>query len=137
MPFHFKKNMLKWKYLYYKSIAIERKLLKEALKCEEDVQLLEDVIVKDNENLMRVHMYVDDMSCKMVEHLIKKIWSDFELSMVGDVTYFPNFQVNQMKDYTFNSQSIYAISSCTKFCGVTKCSKISSKMVMKMSTSMC
>lgn len=34
--------------------------------------------------------------------------------MVGYVTYFPDFQVKQMKDYTFDSQSIYVGSSCAQ-----------------------
>lgn len=39
--------------------------------------------------------------------------SDFELSMLGDVTCFPGFQVKQMKDYNFDFQDIYARSSYT------------------------
>lgn len=62
---------------------------------------MEDAIMKYNENILTVHIY--DMSDKMVEHFVQQISSEFELSMVGDVTYFPYIQVKKMKDYTFDS----------------------------------
>lgn len=69
--FHYEESMLKWKYFYHKRITLERKLSKEALSFEEVVQLLEDVIVKDNENIMRLHMYVYDILDKTVEHFFQ------------------------------------------------------------------
>lgn len=78
MYFHYEESVLKWKYLYHKWIALERKLSKETLTCEEVFQLLEDIIVKGNENLMRTHVYVDDMTNKMVEHVVHQM----QLSMV-------------------------------------------------------
>lgn len=113
MSFHCEESVMKWKYLYHKRMTLETKLSKEDLTFEEVVKLLEVVIVNYNENLRIVHINVDDMSDKMVEHFVQKMQSKFELSMVGDVTYFLDFKVKQMKDYTFDSQSIYAGSSCT------------------------
>lgn len=40
--------------------------------------------------------------------------SDFELNMVGDIAYFPDFQVKIRKDYTYDYQGIYIGSSCTQ-----------------------
>ena len=85
MSFHFKGSELKWKYLCHKRITLERKLSKEALTFEEVVQLMKDVIVKNNENIMIFHIYVDDMLDKMVEHFVQQMQSEIELSMVMNV----------------------------------------------------
>lgn len=61
---------------------------------------------------MIVHLC--NMSDKMMGHFVQQMKSDFEFSIVGDVTYFLDFQVKQMKDYTFDSQSIYVGSSFTQ-----------------------
>lgn len=61
MSFHYKKSVLKWKDVYHKRIALERKLPKEALTFEEVVEILEYVIVKDNGILTIVQSYV--MTC--------------------------------------------------------------------------
>lgn len=84
-----------------------------------DINNMEGVNMEDNENLIIVHIYVEDnvlcrMSVKMLEHFVQQIQSNFELRMVGGVTYFPDFQVKQMKDYTFDSQGLYAGSGCTQ-----------------------
>lgn len=50
----------------------------------------------------------------MLEHFAQQRKVEFELSTVGKVIYFPNFQVKQMNDCTLNSQSIYAGSSFTQ-----------------------
>lgn len=68
--------------------------------------------MKVNKNIMIFH--ICDMSNNTVDHFVQQMLSGFELSMVVDVTYFPDFQVKQMKDYTFDSQSIYVGSSCTQ-----------------------
>lgn len=49
------------------------KLSKEALTLEDVIELFEDVIVKDNKNLMIVHIYVENIvlcriSSKKLEH---------------------------------------------------------------------
>lgn len=48
-------------------------------------------------------VHICDMSNKMVEHFAQQMQFEFELSMVGVVTHFPDFQVKQMKDYNFDS----------------------------------
>lgn len=65
---------------------------------------------------MIVQTYVDDimfevMSRKMVEHQV-----EFEMRLVGELTYFLGFQVKQMKEGIFFSQSKYAKNIVTKFC---------------------
>lgn len=77
-----------------------------------DINNMENVKLEDNENLNRVHMNVDDMSDKMVEHVVHQM--QFELSMVKDISCLPNFQVKQMKDYNCNCQGVLASSSCTQ-----------------------
>lgn len=59
--FHYEESVLNWKDVYHKRIDFERELLKKALTIEEVVELLEDVIVKDNEIPMIIQIYVDDM----------------------------------------------------------------------------
>lgn len=39
----------------------------------------------------------------MLEYFAQQRKAEIELSMVGDVTYFPDFQVKQMNDCTFDS----------------------------------
>lgn len=38
------------------------------------------------------------MSVKMLKHYVQNTRSEFELSMVGDVTYFPDFKVKLMNE---------------------------------------
>lgn len=46
---------------------------RKALTFEEDAQLLEEVIMKDNENLERSLMCVDVLSDNMVEHVVHQM----------------------------------------------------------------
>lgn len=60
-------------------------LSKETLTLQEAFKLREDVIVKDNENLMIVHIYVEDivlcsMSSKMLEHFAQQRKAEFKLT---------------------------------------------------------
>lgn len=48
------------------------------------------------------------MSSKIVEHFVQKMQTEFEMSLVGELTYFLGFQVKPMKDEIFVSQSKYA-----------------------------
>jgi hypothetical protein len=62
----------------------------------------------DNGRLMIAHIYVDDivfsgMSSKMVQHFIHQMQSEFEMSLVGKLTYFLGLQVKQMEDKIFIS----------------------------------
>lgn len=77
-------------------------------------------IRKQEGNLVVAQIYVDDiffggMSAKMVEVFVSQMQSRFEMSLVGELTYFMGFQVKQLKDDTFISQSKYAKSIVNKF----------------------
>ncbi|XP_050888121.1 uncharacterized mitochondrial protein AtMg00810-like [Lathyrus oleraceus] len=67
-----------------------------------DVNNMKGVIMKDNENLMIVQIYVDDIV-------------EFEMSMVCKLTYFLGFPVKQMNDGIFISQSKYARNIMKKY----------------------
>jgi len=70
--------------------------------------------------MMITHIYVDDivfggMSNKMVQHFVQQMQSEFEMSLLGELTYFLGLQVKQMKDTIFISQSKYAKNIVKKF----------------------
>jgi len=44
----------------------------------------------------------------MVQHFVQEMQSEFEMSLVGELTYFLGLQVKQMEDTIFISQSKYA-----------------------------
>ena len=57
---------------------------------------------------MIAQIYVDDimfggMSYQMVQHFVKQMQSEFEMSLVGELTYFLGLQVKQMDDSIFIS----------------------------------
>lgn len=61
-----------------------------------DTNNMEGFNVEDNTNLMIVHNYVEDnflcrILVKMLENFFQQMQSEFELSMVRGVTYFPDF----------------------------------------------
>ncbi|KAK2428549.1 putative mitochondrial protein [Trifolium repens] len=65
-------------------------------------------------------IYVDDivfggMSNTMVQHFVRKMQSEFEMSLVGELTYFLGLQIKQMEDTIFISQSKYARNIIKKF----------------------
>ncbi|KAK2383145.1 putative mitochondrial protein [Trifolium repens] len=65
-------------------------------------------------------IYVDDivfggMSDTMVQHFVKQMQSEFEMSLVGELTYFLGLQIKQMEDTIFISQSKYARNIVKKF----------------------
>ena len=69
---------------------------------------------------MIAHIYVDDivfgeMSNEMVQHFVKQMQSEFEMSLVGELTYFLGLQVKQMEDSIFLSQRKYAKNIVKKF----------------------
>jgi hypothetical protein len=43
----------------------------------------------------------------MVQHFVKQMQSEFEMSLVGELTYFLGLQIKQMEDSIFISQSKY------------------------------
>ena len=70
--------------------------------------------------LMIAQIYVDDivfggMSDQMVQHFVKQMQSEFEMSLVGELTFFLGLQVRQMEDSIFISQSKYANNIVKKF----------------------
>ncbi|WJX69187.1 hypothetical protein P8452_53469 [Trifolium repens] len=67
-----------------------------------------------------VQIYVDDivfggMSNTMVQHFVQQMQSEFEMSLVGELTYFLGLQIKQMEDTIFISQSKYARNIVKKF----------------------
>ncbi|KAK2417316.1 putative mitochondrial protein [Trifolium repens] len=65
-------------------------------------------------------IYVDDivfggMSNAMVQHFVQQMQSEFEMSLVGELTYFLGLQIKQMDDTIFISQSKYARNVIKKF----------------------
>ncbi|XP_050919028.1 uncharacterized mitochondrial protein AtMg00810-like [Lathyrus oleraceus] len=69
---------------------------------------------------MIVQIYVDDivfggMSNQMVQHFVRQMQSEFEMSLVGELTYFLGLQVKQMDETIFISQSNYAKNIVKKF----------------------
>ncbi|KAK2363075.1 hypothetical protein QL285_088089 [Trifolium repens] len=65
-------------------------------------------------------IYVDDivfggMSDPMVKMFVNQMQSEFEMSLVGELTYFLGLQVKQMEDTIFISQSKYAKNIVKKF----------------------
>jgi len=69
---------------------------------------------------MIAHIYVDDivfgdMSNKMVQHFIQQMQFEFEMSLVGELTYFLGLLVKQMEDTIFISQRKYAKNIVKKF----------------------
>ena len=77
-------------------------------------------VKQDAENLMIAQIYVDDivfggMSNEMLRHFVQQMQSEFEMSLVGELTYFLGLQVKQMEDSIFLSQSKYAKNIVKKF----------------------
>jgi hypothetical protein len=70
--------------------------------------------------LMVAQIYMDDimfsgMSDQMVEHFVKQMQFEFEMSLVGELAYFLGLQVKQMEDSIFLSQRKYAKNIVKKF----------------------
>jgi len=69
---------------------------------------------------MIAQIYVDDivfggMSNQMVQHFVCQMQSEFEMRLVGELTYFLGLLVNQMENTIFISQSNYAKNIVKKF----------------------
>jgi hypothetical protein len=79
------------------------------------------LFVKENGgNLMIAQIYVDDivfggMLNQMVQHFVQQMQSEFEMSLVGELSYFLGLQVKQMEDFIFISQSKYAKNIVKRF----------------------
>jgi len=77
-------------------------------------------VKKDKGRLMIAHIYVDDivfggMSNQMVQQFVHQMQFEFEMSLVGELTYFLGLQVKQMEDTIFISLSKYAKNIVKKF----------------------
>ncbi|XP_050895553.1 uncharacterized protein LOC127102195 [Lathyrus oleraceus] len=77
-------------------------------------------VKEGNGKLMIAQIYVGDivfggMSNQMVQHFVKQMKSEFEMSLVGELTYFLCLQVKQMDDTILISQSKYAKNIVKKF----------------------
>lgn len=69
---------------------------------------------------MIAQIYVDDivsggMSDTMVQHFIQQMHLEFEMSLVGEFTYFLGLQDKEMDDNIFVTQSKYAKNIVKKF----------------------
>src|SRR6266487_5356182 len=79
------------------------------------------LFVKEEEGkLIIAQIYVDDivfggMSGQMMQHFVQQMQSEFEMSLVGELTYFLGLQVKQMEETIFISQSKYAKNIVKKF----------------------
>ncbi|XP_058726396.1 secreted RxLR effector protein 161-like [Vicia villosa] len=79
------------------------------------------LFVKEVEgDIMIAQIYVNDivfggMSNKMVQLFVLQIQSEFEMSFVGELTYFLGLPIKQMEDSIFLSQSKYAKNIVKKF----------------------
>jgi hypothetical protein len=77
-------------------------------------------VKEEGGKFMIAQIYVDDivfggMSHTMVEHFVKPMQSEFEMSLVGELTYFLGLQIKQMENTIFISQSKYAKNIVKKF----------------------
>ena len=74
----------------------------------------------EGQQLLVAQIYVDDIvfggkSKQMVEQFVQQMQSEFEMSMVGELSFFLGFQIKQMHDSIFISQSKYAKNIVKKF----------------------
>ncbi|XP_058751636.1 uncharacterized mitochondrial protein AtMg00810-like [Vicia villosa] len=70
--------------------------------------------------IMIAQIYVNDivfggMSDAMVKYFVSQMQNEFEMSMVGELTYSLGLQIKQMEDSTFLSQRKYAKNIMKKF----------------------
>ena len=77
-------------------------------------------IKKSNNDVIVAQIYVDYivfgvMSHRMVERIVEHMSSEFEMSLVGEVTYVLDMQVKQTGNGTFISQTKYAKNLVKKF----------------------
>ena len=79
------------------------------------------LFIRRNDKVFLVaQIYVDDImfgsiSSKCALNFAKKMKSEFEMNLVGELTYFLDFKVKQLKDGIFLSQPKYAKELVKKF----------------------
>lgn len=77
-------------------------------------------VKNDGGKLMISQIYMDDivfggMSNIMVQHFVQQMHSEFEVRLVGELTYILSLQVKQIEDSIFVTQSKYAKNIVNKF----------------------
>ena len=77
-------------------------------------------IKKDKYGIIIAQIYVDDIvlgsiSNSMLDVFVNQMKNEFEMSMVGELTYFLGLQVKQINEGIFISQSKYAKNLVKKF----------------------
>ncbi|KAK6150461.1 hypothetical protein DH2020_015393 [Rehmannia glutinosa] len=95
-------------------------------------------LIQDKKSILLVQIYVDDIifgstNKELCEKFSNLMQSKFEMSMMGELTFFLGLQVKQLKDGTFISQIKYTRDLMKKFCMEEKSSvKISMNTSVKM-----
>ena len=69
-------------------------------------------INKSNNDILFVHIYVDDIifgttNEDLYQEFVQCIQQEFEMSMMGELTFFFGFQIKQMNDGIFINQEKY------------------------------
>lgn len=77
-------------------------------------------ILEKNQEMLVMQIYVDDIIFggtdeSLVKEFVQTMTSEFEMSMVGELNYFLGFQIKQMDDGIFVSQSTYARNLVSRF----------------------
>ncbi|XP_019099668.1 PREDICTED: uncharacterized protein LOC109132493 [Camelina sativa] len=77
-------------------------------------------ILEQEDDIMMVQIYVDDIifkstSKKLVDNFVNSMTQEFEMSLVGELKYFPGSQITQSDQGIFISQSTYARQLLKKF----------------------
>ena len=77
-------------------------------------------IKQRNNDVIMAQIYVDDIafnatSQRMVDNFVEHMSSEFEISLVGELTYFLGMRVKQTGNGTFISQTKYAKNLVKKF----------------------
>ena len=80
-----------------------------------------DLYIKmDQDSMIIIEVYVDDIifgsdDDKMSHNFFKDMQSEFEMSLVGELTFFSGLQISQQDDGIFISQTKYIKEMLNKF----------------------
>ena len=79
-----------------------------------------EFIKRSNHDIIVTQVYVNDIVFgatphKLVEHFVEQMSTEFEMSLVGELTYLLGLHVKQKGNGTFISQSKYARNQVKKF----------------------
>ncbi|KAK2369702.1 secreted RxLR effector protein [Trifolium repens] len=101
VSFHFIDGAAKWKYVFARRVGLERELSDEP-----------KFVKLEKVKFTIAQIYLDDivfggMSNRMVQHFVKQMQSEFEISLVGKLTYFLGLQIKQMlKEYNVEQDAL-------------------------------